>query len=146
MGIWQRNSLPSTLHLILCFYRPQRSCQGYVFTPVCHSVHRGSVCALVHAGIPPPPGKHTPSPGGTPPEAHPPPGKHTHLAGKHPLEAHTPPPGGPLPGDGYRCGRYASYWNAFLFILFSDACQDTQRPCSPLNVCRNLSVEITGPW
>ena len=26
-------------------------------------------------------------------------------------EADTPP------ADGYRCGRYASYWNAFLFIL-----------------------------
>ena len=24
-------------------YRPQRSCEGYVFTPVCHSVHRGGV-------------------------------------------------------------------------------------------------------
>ena len=23
------------------FYRPQRSCEGYVFTRVCHSVHRG---------------------------------------------------------------------------------------------------------
>ena len=23
------------------FYHPQRSCEGYVFTPVCHSVHRG---------------------------------------------------------------------------------------------------------
>ena len=27
------------------FYRPQRSCgQGNIFTPVCHSVHRGGVC------------------------------------------------------------------------------------------------------
>ena len=23
----------------------------------------------------------------------------------------------PSPGDGYCCGRYASYWNAFLFDL-----------------------------
>ena len=23
------------------YYRPQRSCEGYVFTRVCHSVHRG---------------------------------------------------------------------------------------------------------
>ena len=30
-------------------------CEGYVFTPVCHSVHRG-VSASVHAGIPHPPG------------------------------------------------------------------------------------------
>ena len=27
------------------FYRPQRSCgQGNIFTPVCHSVHRGGFC------------------------------------------------------------------------------------------------------
>ena len=26
------------------YYRPQRSCEGYVFTLVCHSVHRGGVC------------------------------------------------------------------------------------------------------
>ena len=25
----------------------------------------------------------------------------------------------PLPCDGYCCGRYASYWNAFLFDIFS---------------------------
>ena len=32
-----------------------------------------------------------------------------------------PAPGGPgedPPPDGYCCGRYASYWNAFLFKLF----------------------------
>ena len=29
----------------------------------------------------------------------------------HPLGPGTPLP----PGDGYCCGRYASYWNAFLF-------------------------------
>ena len=50
----------------------------------------GGGSALVHAGIPPP-------------WEAPPPGKHT-------------PPGSTSPrGDGCRCGRYASYWNAFLF-------------------------------
>ena len=29
-------------------------------------------------------------------------------------------PGGDPPRDGYSCGRYASYWNAFLFSQFSD--------------------------
>ena len=58
-------------------YRPQRSCgQGNIFTPVCHSVHRG-VSASVQAGIPPPskhppradnpPGVDTPPPEQTPP-------------------------------------------------------------------------------
>ena len=27
-------------------------------------------------------------------------------------------PGGDLPPDGYCCGRYASYWNAFLFLYW----------------------------
>ena len=38
-------------------YRPRRSCEGYVFTPVCLSTGRS---ASVHAGIPPPPGADTP--------------------------------------------------------------------------------------
>ena len=25
------------------YYHPQRSCEGYVFTCVCHSVHRGGL-------------------------------------------------------------------------------------------------------
>ena len=47
------------------FYRPQRSCEGYVFTGVCLSTRGGGVSASVHAGMPPPeqspPGsRHTP--------------------------------------------------------------------------------------
>ena len=60
------------------YYRPQRSCgQGYVFTRVCDSVHRGS--ASVHAGKPPPrqtPLRSRPPPpreGDTPQESRPPP-------------------------------------------------------------------------
>ena len=67
----------------LFYYRPQRSCEGYVFTPVCQSFYSRRGSASVHAGIPPPPqeaphppweappGKHTP-PGSTPPRRHPP--------------------------------------------------------------------------
>ena len=34
-------------------YRPQRSCEGYVFTPVCHSVHGGcAIPACIAGGIP----------------------------------------------------------------------------------------------
>ena len=50
------------------FYRPQQSCEGYVFTPVCHSVHRGGVCLNACWDTTPtgstPPGKHPP--GSTP--------------------------------------------------------------------------------
>ena len=39
--------------------------------------------------------------------------------GRHPPGRQTPPPGQTsYPADGYCSGRYASYWNAFLFILF----------------------------
>ena len=60
-------------------YRPQRSCEGYVFTGVCLST--GGCLLLV-------------------------PGVCFWCMGRH-----------PPPGDGYCCGRYASYWNAFLFIM-----------------------------
>ena len=92
---------PWTSHLVKHslpnIYRPQRSCgQGNIFTPVCHSVHRGGgvlpKCMLEY---------HTP-PEQTPPEQ------------THPPRADTPPPG---PDSSIRStsGRYASYWNAFLY-------------------------------
>ena len=74
--------------MILPSYRPQRSCgQGYVFTRVCDSVHRG-VSASVHAGIPPlwgqtPPGSRHP-PEQTPPGSRQPPGS------RHPPEQTLP--------------------------------------------------------
>ena len=89
------------------FYRPQRSCEGYVFfTCVCHSVHRGGGVCLSASWdttaqeTPPeqtPPGADTPLPKQTPPGS------------RHPPQEQTPSQ------DGYCCGRYASYWNAFLF-------------------------------
>ena len=60
------------------FYRPQRSCgQGYVFTCVCDSVHRGV------SGEPPPgPGRHPPRPGRLPPRTK-----------ENPPSRENPPPG-----------------------------------------------------
>ena len=93
-------------------YHLQRSCKGYVFTPVCLS-KGGS--ASVHAGIPPP--EHAPPrsrqlPGGGTPWS-----RHTPSLG-----AGTPPPWEQAPphqeqhppADGYCCRWYASYWNTFL--------------------------------
>ena len=75
-------------------------CEGYVFTPVCHSVHGGGLPQCMLGYHPPPPREQTP----TPWEQTPP-----------PLGADTPPLGADTPpGDGYCCGRYASYRNAFL--------------------------------
>ena len=88
------------------FYRPQRSYEGYVFTPVCHSVHRGGVC--LSAWWDTIPGTRHPHVPGTPQDQAPPQGQGT-------------PPGPGIPThrgtDGYCCGLYASHWNAFLFSI-----------------------------
>ena len=101
-------------------YRPQRSCgQGNIFTPVCHSVHRGGVSTRENppdqadtplgADTPPDqadtpreqtpsgPGRHPPGPGRHPPDQADPP-----RPGRHPLGADTPPPGPGRPPPGSR--------------------------------------------
>ena len=117
----------------------------YIFTPVCHSFCSrggGGGSAPVHAGIPPleqtppgadPPGsRHPPRPGRHPPtraDTTPPgPGRHPPGPGRHPPDQadtpwtrQTPPrtrPPSPREADcsiRLTSGRYASYWNAFLF-------------------------------
>ena len=128
-------------------YRPQRSCgQGNIFTPVCHSVHRGGLpqCMLgCHPPLwtrqtpPPRPGRHPLRPGRPPgPGRHPPWTRQTppDQADTPPDQADTPPdqadppgPGRPPPEADSRIrstsGRYASYWNAFL--LFTVWCRKT---------------------
>ena len=81
------STIPLKYHI---HYGPQAKLRkGYVFTPVCHSVHWvGGVCPSACWD--------------------------THTPGRHPLLwADTPAP--PPSADGYCCGRYASYWNAFWF-------------------------------
>ena len=74
--------------------------QGSVFTGVCDSVHRGRrMSASVHAGIPPPPRSRPPSGAGPP----------------APPREQTPHREADASIRSMR-GRYASYWNAFLFI------------------------------
>ena len=86
--------LPSSNPNILSFqtinYRPQRSCEGYVFTGVCLST--GGVSASVHGGIL------------TPPEQTPPPQSRHHLPGadttsqeQTPPQKQTPTPGADIP-------------------------------------------------
>ena len=80
------NQMSSSRHI----YRPQRSCgQGNIFTPVCHSVHRGGGSASMHAGIPTPPDQADP-----PDQSDPPPGELTpaygiRAAGTHPTGMHS---------------------------------------------------------
>ena len=67
--------------------------ESYVFTPVCHSVHRrGSASGSGSVNTPLPP-THTPTPLDTP------------------SPGHTPTQS--------TSGRYASYWNAFLLVSVS---------------------------
>ena len=124
------NFAPYAAHLTRDFYHLQRSCEGYVFIPVCHSVQRGGGVCLnacwdttpLGADPPPPPldqappGADTPRPG-SPQTRHPP-------GAGIPPGADTPP----YQADGYCCGRYASYWNAFL-SLFVDKLIDSKFCC-----------------
>ena len=71
------------------------ACEGYVFTSVCRGV-------CLSACWDTPPGKH-------------PPGRHTPLPSSC-WDTHTPLPSACLDRHGYCCRRYASYWNAFLFL------------------------------
>ena len=77
-----------TISNIRHLYRPQRSCgQGNIFTPVCHSVHRGGVCLSACWDTTPPRSRH-PLGADTPPASrHTPPGsRHTPLEQTPPWE------------------------------------------------------------
>ena len=112
--------------LIVINYRSQRSCgQGYVFTRVCDSVHRG-----VSPETPPGPGRpslagRTPPPRTrqTPLDQGDPPGTRQNPPGTRqtPRRQGVPPPQtreNPPPEEDCTIrsmsGRYASHWNAFL--------------------------------
>ena len=127
-------------HMKHC-YRPQRSCgQGNIFTPVCHSVHRGVVSqhalqvvsqhALQQGVV----SQHAlqvsrPKPRGGSlgvwPEgvSRPPPrgGLQAHNQGvsQHALRQTSP--------NSYCCGWYTSYWNAFLYVHIYVGCYWTSR-------------------
>ena len=71
-----KNALPTEVSANFHIYRPQRSCgQGNIFTPVCHSVHRGVCLSVCWDTTPPPPRADTPRWSRTPllPEQNPPP-------------------------------------------------------------------------
>ena len=88
------------IHIVLFNYRSKRSCESYVFYS-CLSGHRGDCLIAWWDTTPPPPGA-DPSGSRHPPKQTP------------PSREQTPPP-----ADGYCCGRYASYWNAFFFFIFA---------------------------
>ena len=96
--------------------------QGNIFAPVCHSVYkvvgeylfRYSPRQVHPRGQVHPPGRYTAL------------GRYTPWAGGPPRQVHTPqagtpPRAGTPPGQVHprwsMCGRYTSYWNAFLFFI-----------------------------
>ena len=81
-------------HFIMIITARKRSLgQGNIFAPVCHSVHRGGTWAG--------------NPQQVYPQAGTPPGWYTPLGRYTPWAMHA--------GIRSTSGRYASYWNAFLF-------------------------------
>ena len=107
---------------LLYVYRPQRSWAKVMFLQASVILSTGGGAASVHAGMPaPPPRDQRP-----PLTRQTPPGPETHPPGpgRHPPwdQGPAPPPGPETPpreADASirsMSGRYASYWNAFLFI------------------------------
>ena len=99
--------------ILMFYYRPQRSCEGYALHLSVILSTGGGESASVHAGIPPPEADTPLSWGRHPPEQTDP----LPLEQTTPAGADTPPP--PAPGDGCRCERCASYWNAILLQIIS---------------------------
>ena len=96
------------------------------FIRICDSVHRGvGVPACLASHMTPPTEQNPPPPteAGTPSRADTPQSRHS-LAADTPPGVDTPSPRSrefppPNPRDMARSGRYASYWNAYLFgVLF----------------------------
>ena len=112
-------------------YRPQRSCgQGYVFTCMCDSVHRGIMGVSGQGELPlagrTPLGKETPPCRENPRWQGDTPQARRHPLARRPPQARRPPRQGdppgrenPPPAIRSMSGRYASYWNAFLLIIIS---------------------------
>ena len=113
----------------------KRSCRKVMFSQACvkDSVHWGRVYPSMHWGRHPP--GQTP-PGQTPPwtdtphqtpTGQTPQGRHPPADTPCPVHAgiHTPFPVHTWihPPDGHCSGRYASYWNAFLFVLWRNILQ-----------------------
>ena len=94
--------------------------QSNIFTDICQSFCSGGMSTLVHAGIHLL-GRYTPMGRYTPWQVHthPPPGRYTPPP-RQVQPRQVQPPGRYIPAHNGHCsGWYASYWNAFLFVIFS---------------------------
>ena len=99
-------------------------CEGYIFTGVCLSTRGGGVCHIQPPRADTSLGSH---PLGRHPSGGDPLSRHTPLGRQPPwadTPGHTRPGQTPPPPAGYygirsTSGRYASYWNVFLFNIIS---------------------------
>ena len=150
---WHRNKL-------FFNYRSKRSFgQGNIFTSLCHSVHRGGG---TWPGTPRDQAGTPPDQAGTPQDQTPPrtrqepppgPGRNPPGTKHHPLWTRQEPPGTRHPpgtaDSGIRStfGRYASYWNAFLFGSAVWGCAGMYWVCSVSIQCHPcdlyMVIEIT---
>ena len=118
-------------------------CKGYVFTRVCHSVHRGclSQCMLGYT-----PGADT-TQEQTPPRSRYPPGADTPTWEQTPSRADTPSWGRHPPCSACWeiraiCGWFASYWNAYLLIVYSKIASNRLHLASKCRVEVRLFMDI----
>ena len=142
-------------------YRPQRSCgQGYVFTRVCDSVHRGGLRRTPpdqadpprDQGEPPGTKENPPQTRQTPPrtkENPPDQGEPPRTRQTPPRTKENPPPPGPgrsPPEEDCSIwsmsGRYASYWNAFLFHSCLSVCSQGEPHVTITHYVFDLTVQI----
>ena len=139
-------------------YRPQLSCgQGYVFTRVCDSVHRGGLrrtppgtrqTPLGTRQTPPPDQGEPPRTRQTPPRKNPPPPcpdqadpTPTPDQADTPLgPRRTPPPQEEDCSIRSMSGRYASYWNAFLCFCQYARLKNPTTPTGRLTKLQDISL------
>ena len=123
-------------------YWPKRSFgQGNIFTSVCQEFYPWGVPD--QAPPLPRPGRYTPlDQAGNPPWTRqvPPPREQTPppRPGRYPPGPDTPPPGTADSGIRSTFGRYASYWNAFMFSKIS-TCLSRQVSCK--STCSDITDE-----
>ena len=102
-------------------YRPQRSWAKVIFSQACVCPQRGLPQCMLGYTPPPQEQEQTPPMEADTPWRQTPPGADTPPRSRHPPGADTPPPRSrPPPGAAdssirSTSGRYASYWNAFLY-------------------------------
>ena len=118
----------------LFYYRPQRSWAKVMFLQASVILSTGECLPQCMLGYHPPgsghplgadtpPGANTPRDQTSPGGRHPPPGADTPPGTRHPLPGADTPPGTTPPpqeadsGIWSTSGRYASYWNAFMFAM-----------------------------